>query len=112
MAYSIERNPVFTLVDLQSDRLDSNLAPTLKAEFLMLNAEGVKNIIVNLGRTRFCDSSGLSSILIANRLCKNASGKLVLCNLQENVQKLITLSRLENVLAVSSGLEEAKLLLN
>lgn len=78
----------------------------------MLNAEGVKNIIVNLGRTRFCDSSGLSSILIANRLCKNASGKLVLCNLQENVQKLITLSRLENVLAVSSGLEEAKLLLN
>jgi anti-sigma B factor antagonist len=112
MAYLIERNPVFTLVDLQSERLDSNLAPTLKAEFLMLNAEGVKNIIVNLGRTRFCDSSGLSSILIANRLCKNASGKLVLCNLQDNVQKLITLSRLENVLAVSSGLEEAKLLLN
>lgn len=112
MAYTIERNPTFAIIDVHAERLDSNLAPTLKAEFLMLNAEGVKNIIVNLSQTRFCDSSGLSSILIANRLCKNASGKLVLCNLQENVRKLITISRLEGILNIGNALDEAKSMLN
>ncbi len=112
MAYSIERNSTFAFIEVQAERLDSNLAPSLKAEFLLLNTEGFKNIIVNLYRIRFCDSSGLSSILIGNRLCKSESGKLVLCNLQDNVQKLIAPSRLENVLFIANGVEDAKTMVN
>ena len=35
-------------------------------------------MVVDLSATKYCDSSGLSSILVANRLCKNVEGTFVL----------------------------------
>ena len=112
MSFQIHRENNYVLIDIQSDKLDSHISPELKSHVVMLSTEGVKNIIINLELTRFCDSSGLSSILIANRLCKNQEGKLVLCNLHEGVRKLIDISKLDTVLSIGKNLEEAKTKLN
>lgn len=107
MDFTVDKKDNYALIDIQAEKLDSNIAPNLKSELVVLNAEGVKNIILNLSNTRYCDSSGLSSILVANRLCKNAQGKLVLCNLQDGVKKLISISQLDSILAVAQTTEEA-----
>src|ERR1043166_3045099 len=107
MDFTVDKKDNYALIDIQAEKLDSNIAPNLKSELVVLNAEGVKNIILNLSHTRYCDSSGLSSILVANRLCKNAQGKLVLCNLQEGVKKLISISQLDSILSIAPTLEEA-----
>ena len=65
------------------------------------------NIILDLTETRYCDSSGLSSVLVANRLCKNDNGTLVLVGLQPSVRKLITISQLESVLQIVPTVSEA-----
>ena len=57
--------------------------------------------------TRYCDSSGLSSILVANRLCKNANGVLVLSGLQESVKKLVAISQLDTILKITIGITDA-----
>ncbi len=107
MSFSVERKEKFAVIHTQVDKLDSNLAPSLKSELVVLNADGVKNIIVDLEQTRYCDSSGLSAILVANRLCKNSHGTLVICGLQENVSKLISISQLDSILNIAPNVEES-----
>lgn len=109
MTFTVDKKENVTIIRTNVEKLDSQVAPTLKSELVVLNASGVKNIIIDLTDTRYCDSSGLSAILIGNRLCKNASGKLIITGLQEPVRKLITISQLDTVLSIESTAEEGEL---
>jgi anti-sigma B factor antagonist len=91
----------------QVEKLDTNVAPDLKSELVKMNGEGVANIIIDLSGTRYCDSSGLSAILVASRLCKTAEGSFVLCGLQPQVEKLINISQLNSVLSIVPTSSEA-----
>ncbi len=107
MSFQIDRTDNYTIVKLQFEKLDSNISPALKSELLVLNNDGVKNIIIDLTATRYCDSSGLSAILIANRLCKGSEGAFVLTGLQDPVKKLISISQLDTILTITNTLSEA-----
>ena len=97
----------YTLVSANVEKLDASNAPELKAIFLFLNKNSVNNIVLDLANSKYCDSSGLSSILIGNRLCKDSGGTFVLAGLQPNVQKLIQISQLHNVLNIAAKAEDA-----
>lgn len=107
MDISKQKTEHYTIIKIHSEKLDTLIAPELKSEFLLTNSEGVVNIILDLSETKYCDSSGLSSILVANRLCKNGNGTLVLAGLQPTVQKLITISQLDTVLNIVPTVSEA-----
>ena len=107
MKFAQEKTEHYTILKVLSEKLDSSVSPDLKSEFLLLNKDGVCNIILDLTETRYCDSSGLSSVLVANRLCKNDNGTLVLVGLQPSVRKLITISQLESVLQIVPTVSEA-----
>jgi anti-sigma B factor antagonist len=107
MSFQIDKTEKYTVIKLQAEKLDSNIAPALKSELVILNTDGVKNIIIDLSDTRYCDSSGLSAILVANRLCKNSQGTFVLTGLQEPVKKLISISQLDTILNITSTMSEA-----
>ena len=93
-------------ITINVERLDSSVSPLLKSELVSLNADGIKYILLDLKGARYCDSSGLSAILVANRLCKNSGGTFVLCNLNDTVKKLISISQLDSILNISSSVEE------
>lgn len=107
MKFSADKQEKYCVFKLQEEKLNSVVAPSLKSEMIVLNAEGVRNIIFDMNHIRFVDSSGLSSILIANRLCKNAGGALILCNVSDNVMKLIKISQLDSILTMVPTLTEA-----
>jgi len=107
MKFSADKQEKYCVFKLQEEKLNSVVAPSLKSEMIVLNAEGVRNIIFDMNHIRFVDSSGLSSILIANRLCKNAGGSLILCNVSDNVMKLIKISQLDSILTMVPTLTEA-----
>jgi len=107
MNFSSEKTEHYTILRVLADKLDSTLAPDLKGEFLLINKEGVANVILDLSATRYCDSSGLSSVLVGNRLCKTSNGALILTGLQPSVKKLITISQLEPVLNIVPTVSEA-----
>jgi len=108
MNFQIDKQDGMSVVHTQTERLDSTVSPSLKSELVVLNAEGIKNIIINLERTKYCDSSGLSAILVANRLCKNSGGNFVLCNINETVKKLISISQLDSILNIVDSISDAK----
>jgi anti-anti-sigma factor len=112
MNFNITKNDKFTLLDLKVDKLDNTVSPVLKSQLVVLNAEGVKNIIINMQDTKYCDSSGLSAILVANRLCKNSGGMFVLTNIQDPIKKMIAISQLDSILNITPSVKEAEELLS
>jgi len=107
MNFTIEDKGRYILVTSNVDKLDTTCAPELKSELVYLNKTNVRNVIIDLSTTRYCDSSGLSALLVANRLCKSVNGSLVVCGLQEPVQKLVQISQLESVLSITPTSAEA-----
>ena len=108
MDFNIENRNNCTVIQIESEKLDTLIAPALKSELVLVSGKGEKNIILNLEKCQYCDSSGLSAILVANRLCKNAGGKFVLCGLNEAVERLITISQLDTVLSISRTADDAE----
>jgi len=106
MKYTIDKKENYTVITIDEKKLDTTIAPDLKSEFVKLNAEGINNLILDLSNVKYTDSSGLSSILIANRLCNSSNGLLILTGLQDHVMKLITISKLESVLNILPSVEE------
>jgi len=111
MEFKIDKFENHTLIKVLEEKLDTHIAPTLKSELVLVSGNGEKNIILDLSNCRYCDSSGLSAILVANRLCKNASGTFVLTGLNDAVERLITISQLDTVLNISNSLQEAEALI-
>jgi anti-anti-sigma factor len=107
MNFEIEKKEGYAVVRVMLEKLDSQISPALKSELVVLNADDFKNVIIDLTDTRYCDSSGLSAILVANRLCKNSGGTFVLCGLQRSVAKLISISQLDTILNITPTLQEA-----
>jgi len=106
-AYEIEKKDKYTLVKLKEEKFTARIAPDLKTEMVLMNSQGIRNIIIDLEESSYCDSSGLSVILVANRICKENDGCLVVCNLKPAVSKLIEISQLSNVLNITPTYEEA-----
>ena len=111
MDFETSKKSDYTLVKVLNDRLDTNNAPDLKSELVTINSSGEKNIILDLSNCEYCDSSGLSAILVANRLCEDSIGTFVLTGLQSDVEQIIRISMLHTVLLITRTVEEAESLL-
>jgi len=107
MEFKIEKNDKYALIKVLVEKLDTHIAPLLKSELVVVSGTGKSNIILDVSECKYCDSSGLSAILVANRLCKNSNGVFVLCGLQTAVERLISISQLDTVLNITKDTENA-----
>lgn len=107
MKFAIDKHEKYVLLKLNETKLNSLVSPQLKSELILINTEGKRNIILDLSSVKYSDSSGLSSLLVGHRLCKNSEGSFVLTGISENLERLITISQLENVLNITPTVEEA-----
>lgn len=106
MKYSIDKQEKYTLLRLNEEKLDSSIAPQLKSEMVTLHAEGVRNIILDLSEVKYTDSSGLSALLVGNRILQEDNGIFILTRLSEHTMKLIKISQLDSVLHILPTVEE------
>jgi anti-sigma B factor antagonist len=107
MQYSLDKNDKYALIKLHEQKLNTLISAELKSELLIINSQGYANIILDLSDTQYCDSSGLSAVLVGNRVCRNANGAFILTGLSDAIQKLITISQLDQVLTITPSLEQA-----
>lgn len=107
MHYTLDKNEKYAVIKLHEQKLNTLISAELKSELLIINSQGFNNIILDLTDTQYCDSSGLSAILVGNRVCRNASGSFVITGLSEAIKKLVSISQLEQVLHISPTLSDA-----
>ena len=107
MKYTIDKQEKYSLLRLHEEKLDSSVAPGLKSELITLHAEGVRNIVLDLGEVKYTDSSGLSALLVGNRIVQEDGGIFILTTLSDHTMKLIKISQLDSVLNIVPKVEEA-----
>lgn len=105
--YSIVKEDKYTTLKVLDAKFTAKIAPDLKTELVLLNSIDIKNIIIDLSDVNYCDSSGLSVILVANRICNENNGVLVICGVSDSVMKLIDISQLTSILNITPTHAEA-----
>lgn len=106
--YELKKIGEIAIFKLNEKRFDSAIAGFVKGEFtILLHTEDVKKLIIDLSEVDYCDSSGLSSILLAFRILQSNEGYIRLASPTKNVKTLIEISQLDRVLTICNTVNEA-----
>lgn len=97
----------YMLLILQEERIDAHNSVELKEFFMNMIEQGETNILVQLEKVRFIDSSGLGALLSGLKNAESRSGKLSLVHLQPQVLSMFELTRLNRVFEIYPDLEQA-----
>lgn len=107
MHFEIKKNGKSTILKVKARKLDANISPELKGEFLVLCSPQTKELIIDLADVEFCDSSGLSALLIAERKMRENSGVVKLAAMQKKVMTLIKISHLDRAFKIYDTVAKA-----
>ncbi len=96
-----------TILRLEDSRLDSTIAADLKAHLLVMLEQDVKNILIDMAKVDYADSSGLGAILFGIRQARPVNGQIKLVNIKSRVLSLIKIAKLDNVIEAYDDEKEA-----
>ncbi len=86
-----------TLMQIQDKKLDSRLSTRYKQEFLVMKNDGVQQVVVDLSKVSFIDSSGLGALLFGRRIFSESDGDLKILGAKDNVFNVFKIARLDRV---------------
>jgi anti-anti-sigma factor len=84
------------------------MAPDLKSELVVIVENGEKNILIDLTDCNYCDSSGMSALLLGNRLCNETNGKFVLYGVSQQIGEMIDLAGFDSILIIAEDKSAAE----
>jgi anti-anti-sigma factor len=108
MKLTIDRHEKYVVIKPHEKVLDGTSAPKIKSEFIVVNTDGQRNIVLDLAEVEEVDSSGLRSALIAHRLCKAAKGVFIIARANHKILDLIELCKLDETLICVPTILEAE----
>jgi len=108
MKFTIDRHERYCVLKPHNKVLDGSAAPQVKSEFVRINTDGQRNIVLDLSEVEEVDPSGLRSALMAHRMCKALGGVFILVGANTEIVKLIEICKLDEVLISVPTLREAE----
>lgn len=100
MKFEVTKNTHHTVLKLKERKLDASISHELKGEFLLLCRPSLKTLIVDMTAVEFCDSSGLSALLIAERTMREHGNTVKLAGVHKKVQSLLKISQLDRLFQI------------
>jgi anti-anti-sigma factor len=97
MKFEVDKQSDTTVFKVKEKELNYKIVPELKTELIFLQKEISNQFILDLSEVTSCDSSGLSALLLAERMERDKKKKLVLKNVNKKVSDLIKLARLDRI---------------
>lgn len=92
---------------VEEKKLDSTISGDFKGELTILcQSENIKKLVIDLGDVDYCDSSGLSALLLAYRQVRDNNGFFRIVAPSEKVSALIKISQLDRYLILKANLNE------
>ncbi|CAA9892357.1 Anti-sigma factor antagonist [Candidatus Methylobacter favarea] len=107
MNLNLEKLNGYSVLYIKEERIDAHNSGELKETILHMIEQGEINIIVQLERVRFIDSSGLGALLSGYKHAAAKSGKLALACCKPQVLSMFELTRLNRVFEIYADLNEA-----
>lgn len=87
--------------------LDFHTAPRLRAAVQAQELGPHRGLVLDLGGVTFCDSSGITAMVVARALARDADAAIVLAALPERLARTFALVGLAQVFAVHPTAAEA-----
>ena len=107
MRFDTKKNGSATILKIRERKLDASISPELKGEFMVLCKPQLKELVVDLTKVEFCDSSGLSALLIAERKMRENGGVVKLAGVHKKVLSLIKISHLDRAFQIYDTVAKA-----
>ncbi|HOT97000.1 MAG TPA: STAS domain-containing protein [bacterium] len=108
MNFTVDTRNHTYIFRLREERLNARIAPDLKAQLLLLiSDETGNNILLDLTKVKFVDSSGLGALLLGLRQARANERQFALLGTQKRVSKLIHIAQVGNVLTSYNDEAEA-----
>ena len=82
-------------------------AALLEAALLETAEPGRAMVVVDMSRTRFCDSAGLNALISADRRARAEGGEVRLVITGGSVVRVVALTGVDRVIPIYASLEEA-----
>ncbi len=99
MNFKIETINDIHILRLHESRLDTSVAPELKAELMVLiQHDAEQKILIDLKEVDYADSSGLGAILFGIRQARENDSTLKLLHINIRVMSLIRIAKLDNII--------------
>lgn len=108
MKFDVTKNGSGAVLVLKERKLDVTVSPELKGEFILLCRPSLKSLIIDLSAVEFCDSSGLSALLIADRQMREHGGEIKLAGVHKKVLTLLKISQLDKVFPIYDSVDKAQ----
>jgi anti-anti-sigma factor len=106
--FEFKKDGEVAIFKLLEKSFDASIVGLVKGELtILLSAEDVNKLVFDLTDIEYCDSSGLSAILLSFRIIQSNDGHIRLASPQKSVRTLIEISQLNRVLPLSETVEEA-----
>ena len=107
MDYNIDEKYNCVVIELTGKVRGGPHAEDFREELHQLIEEDKKNVVVDLGKVKFMNSSGLGILIGGLTTMRNAGGDLKICNATDKIRSLLMVSQLMKVFDNYESLEEA-----
>ena len=106
MEIAVDKMGDVAIAELPVEELDASNAGELKRDIAPL-LEAHRKLVIDLGRLRFVDSSGLGAFISCLRKLNAKGGDLKLCGMQKPVRAVFELVRMHRIFDIFGTREEA-----
>ncbi len=106
--FELKKENNIAIFKLLEKNFDAQIAGLVKGELtILLTADEINKLVFDLSEVEYCDSSGLSAILLAFRILQANEGHIRLAAPNKSVKNLIDISQLGRVLPIRDSVDEA-----
>ena len=107
MEITVRREPSLVIVDLAGE-IDLNAVSRIRDTLGDLTKAASAQILVNLSRATYIDSSGLGILMTARKEILQGGGRFVLCGMTKDVRMVFDLTRLNNFFEIYDDEAQAR----
>jgi len=107
MKYKIEEKFNCVVITLKGNIMGGPAAVTFRDDLHELIEKGKTNVIVDLGKVKFMNSSGLGILIGGLTTMRNAGGNLAICQADKKIENLLVVTQLITVFDHYRTLDEA-----
>lgn len=106
MTFTVTQAGDVSIVEVEGQLIVSN-RQELKQKVLDQLDKGQRKVLVDFGRTSYIDSSGLGVLVSLAKKMRELGGDLRLANLNDDLQTLFELTKLDTLFQISESRERA-----
>ncbi len=107
MSFSLTKDPRGVVVVGVEGQLIVGNRQELKAKVLDALEGGARKFVIDFSRTGYIDSSGLGVLVSLSKKIREQGGELRLCGLNEDLQTLFELTKLDTLFSITKTSAEA-----